>query len=153
MKRSWFLILLLTLVGCTTVTVPGYIQDQYPYKRNVYGEFDQVLKATVKAFEAYGWQITNSSDPALYEQGKEMAQGAGQQVLLFTDMREHNFFIGTNYYRLNAYVRSLSNGEAEVELRYFKMTSLPFKNFSHYRHDKLVGRILTRIEKELNSEK
>jgi hypothetical protein len=148
MRKVLSVFLLLALGGCASVTIPNYIQDKYPYKRTFYAPFDQVREAAVQTFGEFGWTIGKESEPALFERERE--SGSSKQTLLFTEIRQTSFFVGSRYARLNAYLRATADHETEVEIRYLTVTSVPFKRFHHYKNDRAIERIFRHIEGKLN---
>jgi hypothetical protein len=149
MKNILSVFLLVTLVGCATVTIPNYIQDDNPYKRTFYADFDKVRQTTVQTLEEMGWVLDKESDPSVFEQGRS-SQVSGQQTLLFTKIRQTSFFVATRYSRLNVYIQTAEeNNATEVEVRFLTVTSFTFKNFKDYKHDKAVERIYKHMDEKL----
>lgn len=150
MKKFLVIILVLTISGCASVTIPNYIQDKSPYKQTYYAPFNIVQESAIKALEDFGWAIEKESDPALFERRRDIGNSNQEQTLLFTKIRQFSFFIGSRYTRLNLYLRVTADKATEVEIRYLKVTSVLFKNFYRYRSDHYVDRIFKRIEEGLN---
>lgn len=146
LKKSSLIILILALVGCASVVIPNYIQDVNPYKKKFYGKFDEVLGATTKTLEDFGWIISNTADPAVFERNRKLEDSADQQTLILTEMRQTAFFVGSRYGRINVYLRTSSDNAVEIELRYVTVTSFPFKNFKNYKNDGVADRIFKHIE-------
>lgn len=138
------------LCGCVTVDVPNYIKDNKPYKESFYTGFDEALNAVTQTIEKFGWIISGTSDPSVFERRAALAGQDLRQMLLFTDIRETKFFLGTRYARMNIYVREKEKNTVDVEIRYVTITSLPFKSFSDYKHDATVARIMKQIRLALN---
>ena len=151
MKKILGALLLLAFCGCTSINVPNYIQDKYPYKKMFYAPFDRVYPATVKALEDSGWTVEEETDPALFELGREVDANGVKQTLVFTKIRQFSFFLGSQYTRLNAYLRVTPDKAVEVEIRYLRITSTMFKAFNKFRNDRAVDRIFKRIEQSLNA--
>ena len=149
MRKFMFFILLLSVGGCASVSIPNYIQDKSPYKEVYYAPFDVVHEAAVKAVEDLGWSISEEADPALFERGRDLNNGS--QILLFTQVRQSSFFLGSGYARLNIYLRTTPDKGTEVEIRYLRVTSVIFKNLYNYKGESIAGHIFTRIEQQLNS--
>ncbi len=148
MKRVIVLFFMLFFVGCVSATIPHYLQDKSPYKKKFYASYDDTLKAVQTTLPDLGWKITSLSDPVVYEQNSAGNEAVPKQILMFTDVRQTAFFLGTRYAKMNIYVRSLSDG-TEVEIRYITVTSTPFKTLKNYKNDNAVQRIFDRIEKAL----
>lgn len=149
MKKILLVLLLLSFAGCASITIPNYIQDKNPYEKIFYAQFDQVRTAITKTFEASGWTIEKESEPALFERERDL-EGGDEQTLIFTDVRQISFFVGSRYIRVNAYVHGIANNETEVEIRYLTVTSIMFKEFYGYKNDRAVEHIFSKIEKNLN---
>ena len=149
MRKVLYVFLLLMFTGCASIIIPNYIQDKNPYKRTFYADFNKVREVTVKTFDDLGWTIEKESEPALFEREREPEDGS-KQTLLFTEIREVSFFLGSRYTRLNTYLRETTDNETEVEIRYLTVTSVLFKSFYGYKSDRAVDRIFEDIESRLN---
>ena len=145
MKKTAILVLFF-LMGCASTNIPSYIQDKYPYKRTFYADFDKVYKATAQTLLKYGWTVTGTSDPSVFERSSSTDDSQNKQILIFTDIRQTSLFFGTRYARINAYIRTQSDHSTEVEIRYLTISSMSFKNFYNYRKDKLIERMFKHIE-------
>jgi len=150
MKRFLSIPLLLTLIGCASITIPNYIHDKHPSLETFYAPYDQVHTATLKVLGDLGWRIEQEADPALYERERQSQEMSRQQTLIFTDINQLSFFAGSRYARLNVFLRVTADKATEVEVRYLKVTSLMFKTLYNYKNDRLADRIFEHIEKELN---
>ena len=144
--KKFILFLAIFLVGCTSVNIPNYIPDKYPYKKTIYGDYGKVLKATEQALDEFGWAITSRADPSVFERSASDDQHLTKQTLIFTKVRETSLVVGSRYARLNAYVRSTDDKSCEVEIRYVTISSTSVKNFYNYRKDHLIERMFKRIE-------
>ena len=149
MKKLLCCLLLLALIGCANIAIPSYIQDKYPYQRTLYAPFDKVYKTTIEVFNEAGWTIDREAEPMLFEQERSLGENS-KQILLFTEIRQSYFFIGSRYTRLNVYLRETAAKETDVEIRYVKVTALMFKSFYGYRSDHMIDRILQNIEAGLD---
>ncbi len=149
MKRLLPLFLVFLLAGCASVNVPNYIQDKHPYKKSFYGNFDDILDATKKTLEEYGWRIASTSAPSVFERAEGSEHTPGQQILLFTELKQTSFFVGTKYSRINVYLREGTDNSTEVEIRYVTVNSMSVKNFYKYRSDHFVERVFKRIDQLL----
>ncbi len=149
MKKVLSVLLLLTFSGCASVSIPNYIHDKHPKLQTFYVSFDLVHAATLKALDDLGWTVENESDPALFERGRESKDSNRQQTLIFTNIRQFLFFVGSKYDRLNVLLHVTAEKATEVEIRYLKVTSLPFKTFNNYKNDRLVKRLFKCIEENL----
>jgi len=89
-------------------------------------------------------------DPAIFERERESQDSSRQQTLIFTDIHQFPFFVGSRYTRLNVFLLITADKATEVEIRYVKVTSIPFKTFTNFKNDRLTARIFKRIEKNLN---
>ena len=144
--KKLFILAIIFLVGCTSVSIPNYIPDSHPYKKTFYGDFGKVLTATEETIKAYGWNITGRADPSVFERNNGDDSHLTKQVLLFTKIRETSLVVGSRYARLNAYVRSAGDNTCEVEFRYVTVSSTSVKNFYNYRKDHMIDRMFKRIE-------
>ena len=127
MKKLLGVFFLITLIGCTSIRIPNYIYDKYPYKRTLYVDFDKARAATLETLSEFGWTIEKESEPGLYEYERTPGDG-GKQTLLFTQIRDTSFFVGSRHARLNAYLHAAGTNETELEIRYLTVTSVLFKN-------------------------
>ena len=150
MKKFLSILLLLTLTGCSSITIPNYIYDKHPKSKTFYAPYDQVHAATLKVLGDLGWSIEREADPALYERGRQFQDASRQQTLIFTDINQLSFFAGSKYARLNVFLHVTADKATEVEVRYLKVTSIMFKTLYNYKNDRLADRIFEHIEKELN---
>ncbi len=148
LRKILFMVCVVTLAGCSTIDIPQYIQDKYPYQKTLYKSFDKTLEATRQALTDLGWTIDKEVQPSIYERNRVVEEGEGQATLIFTDVRRTPFILGTRYAHLNIYLRG---GEkvTEVEIRYLTLNSLAFKTFRHYKNDAATERIFKKIEENL----
>ena len=143
------LCLLVTLSGCSTLVLPRYIPDKNPTAKNFHADYEEVVAATKKAFEDLGWEVAAEGDPALYERAWQLRDKSVKQVLLMSNYRKSSFLIVTKNEAINAYIRS-GTAATELELRFLKVSTYPFKSFYKYRNKKLISRLFDRIDKNLN---
>jgi len=148
LKNIWHLLWLLPLCGCANISVPNYVKDVHPYKRLFYVPFEDVRDAAERTLGDFGWTIARESDPALFEMDRTSGHG-GPQTLMFTEIRQTSFFIGSKYTRLNAFLRVLPDGATEVEMRYLGVSNIVFRKSYDYRNDKAMRRILDKIEEKV----
>lgn len=149
MNRILLVLGLIAVCGCTSINVPNYVKDEHPYERSFYAPFAKVKAATDEALAEYGWTVIRESDPALFEVDRASEGGAQSQTLMFTEIRQTNFFVGSKYTRLNAFLRPLPDGATQVEIRYLGISSILFKKSYQYRNDKAINRILDAIEEKI----
>lgn len=146
-----FFILLLGLGGCASISVPNYVKDEYPYKKTFYASFDETFEAVKEMFDEFHWKVSQTSDPKLYERNKTTAvDDTGKQVLIFSDLRTTPLGLGTRYSRVNVYLRTVQGSETEVEIRYVTVSSVPFKTFYDFKHNKTVEAMLKSISEKLD---
>jgi len=143
------MLLILTLGGCASINIPNYIHDKHPYQQTYYASFDKVHNATIEALKDLGWAIEKETDPALFERTRETKNESRQQILIFTEIRQLLFFVGSRYARVNVYLQITADKATEVEIRYVTVTSMLFKSFYDYKNKKAVNRIFKRIEENL----
>ena len=148
-KKIVLVFLLVNMTGCASITIPNYIQDKNPYEKVFYASFDTVREVTTKAFEESGWTVEKESEPALFERERDLKSGT-KQTLIFTEVRQVPFFVGSRYARVNAYIHETANNETQVEIRYLTVTSVMFKSFYGYKHDQAVEYLFSKIEKNLD---
>jgi len=151
MKRFVFpcFCLLLSLTGCSTLILPRYIPDKNPTTRNFYADYDAVVAATREAFKKFGWEVAQEADPAVFERAWQLKSKDVKQVLLMSNYRKSNYLIVSKHSALNAYIRS-GKDATELDLRYLKVSTFPFKSFYKYRNKKLINRLLKQIEANLH---
>ena len=142
-------VMLLSLAGCSTVNIPGYIKDKQPYTHLVYADFDTAVAAVRQALYDTGWEVVDESDPTVYEHSSVQDEG-GREVLMFTDIKERSFFVGTKYRRANVYLRSTSRpNETEMELRYITIRSFAYTKSRKYKHPQAAARIFEAVDNNL----
>jgi len=149
MKYLFCVLTLLATAGCTSVSIPSYIQDKNPYQHNFYASFDEVHEATVASLEELGWAVEGEANPGLYERGRA-AQDSRRQTLIFTGIRQLPFVVGSGYSKLNVLLNVTADKATAVEIRYLKVTTLPLKTLRDYKNDKLANRLLKLIEDRLS---
>ena len=149
MNKILLILALMAVSGCASINVPNYVKDEHPYKRSFYAPFEKVRAAADGALAEYGWTVIRESDPALFEVDRASEGGAQPQTLMFTEIRQTNFFVGSKYTRLNAFLRPLPDGAIEVEIRYLGISSILFKKSYQYRNDRAVNRIMAAIEQKI----
>ena len=137
-------------LGCSSVIIPSYIQDNHPYNKKLYATFDKALEATQLALEDYGYKVEKSSDPSVFERNRSIDNTIKKQTLLFTNIRQSSFFIGSRYKRINVYLQASDDGTTEIEIRYLRITAIIFKKFYGYRDDRFMDKIFKTIEDNLN---
>ena len=150
MKRLSILVAVLLFCGCASISVPNYIQDDYPYKKKFYGTYEDILNTSTQMLLDFGWEISNSNDPNVFERVAVSSGQEDRRVLLFTELRQSSWFLGSRYARVNVYIRSGGNNTAEVEIRFMTITSVLFKQFKSYKNDALAERMFTRVQDLLN---
>ena len=146
MKKLILLTLLMFLCGCASVDVPKYIKDDHPYKKTVYADFDEVFQATVKILKEFGWEVSGTSDPSVFERTASGGDPQQKQILIFSKVRQMSLVLGSRYARINVYIRGKADSETEIEFRYVNVSSVFVKDFYNYRKDHLVDRMLQHIE-------
>jgi len=149
MKKVLFLILVLSIAGCMTINMPGYISDKHPYKRRIASDYDSTLEATKLALKDLGWEIEKEVDPSLYERAWQIDDPAIKHTLILTKYSTSNYFVSSQNIVLNAYVRSNLDATTDVELRYLNVSTISYKNFFKFRNDDLIEKIYTKIEENL----
>ncbi len=151
MTKKWFILGLVTFMGCATAAMPFYLPGKKPYVKRFYANYDTALAAVNQTLSDLGWKVEKSMDPAIYEQMRTSDLNE-KQVLLITEVRQISFVVGTRYARMNIYLRS-KGGISEVEIRYLTMSSLTFKSIKDYNNDSEVKRVFGRLEEILSKEK
>jgi hypothetical protein len=129
--------------GCMTVRIPEYIKADHPYSRKIYGDYGKIMAAVRNVIVHSGWKVQSEGDPTVYERAQEGS--AAQDVLIFTNVKQHSMLLYSSYTHLNVYVHAIAEG-AQVEVRFQKVTPLLFKQFYRTRNDKLAERLLRDIE-------
>lgn len=144
-------VFIFAMAGCASLQFPVYIQDKNPYAQRFYADHAEVLDAVKKSLGDSGWRVEGTADPMTYEQHR-IAEDGGEGVLLFTQVRQTPKILWTTYVRLNIFVHT-KNKVSDVEIRYSKINSFPYKQFKKFRHDRLVKRIFQRTNDYLNQPK
>lgn len=134
--------------GCATVDIPGYVKDENPYKHKVYANFDQTLAATMETLDDFGWVVTKTTKPSVFEQGYSLEE-KDQRIIILTETRKTSLFLASRYARINVLISRLDQEETEIELRYMTVNSVLFKTFRSYKKDAAVERMLGVIEDRL----
>ncbi|MCA9407080.1 MAG: hypothetical protein H6755_04840 [Candidatus Omnitrophica bacterium] len=148
--QSFFIFILsFVFTGCATITVPKYIKDSHPYKEVFYYRFNEVQEKARVALSEIGWSIESTADPTVFERNKLLNETEGEQILIFSKVRQGWFILGKKYSRVNVYLRAGKNNTAEVELRYIRMTSVPFKIFEKFENDRFAKKLFSLIDKKL----
>ncbi|MBF0478782.1 MAG: hypothetical protein HQL26_04810 [Candidatus Omnitrophica bacterium] len=137
------------LTGCSTASVPKYLQSKNPYVKRFYGNYDQTLDAVRSAMKETGWAIEKEVPPTIYEYSTSSEFGDKRQLLILSNVRATPYFVGTRYSRINVYIREGSADQTEVELRYLKVNSFPFKGFYRYGRKEFSQTFFDSIEKTL----
>ncbi|MBF0385659.1 MAG: hypothetical protein HQL27_07275 [Candidatus Omnitrophica bacterium] len=149
LKKLPSFLLLLAVSGCTTITIPKYIKDEAPYSRKFMADFATVQKASVSTLEEMGFKIEDTADPMLYERGQQYAGSPGRQILIFTEIKQIPFFLGTKYTRVNVYLRDIDQATTEVEFRYMTINQLPLKHFYGYKKKGFADKFFKLVAKKL----
>ncbi|MEI7998485.1 MAG: hypothetical protein WCH62_03150 [Candidatus Omnitrophota bacterium] len=147
MKKLGLIILLLTLTGCTTLEFPDYIKADHPYVRKITGKYQDIVDAVAVVLFKEGWKIQRQVNPSIYER-REGGEDQSQDVLFFTEIKQHPKVVYSTFTHLNVYVHPIAEG-AEVEVRYEAISSTVIKQFHGSRNDKVSNRLLDKIEQEL----
>lgn len=143
MKNIAIGILLVTLMGCSSLREPGYIKSNHPYVRKIAGDFNHIVEVTKTVLAQEGWKIRQEVNPSIYER-RSGGEDQSQDVLLITESRSDSKIIYATSVYLNVFINTFAEG-AEVEVRY--QAASPFT--SNIRNDKLAKNILDKIEQEL----
>lgn len=138
--------LCLLLAGCTTLQIPSYIKSDRPYARKMYGDYNKIVYAVRDVLKRNGWQIKAITNPAIYERTQEGDENSN--ILIFTEIKEQSMLVSTSYTHLNVFILSIADG-ADVEIRYSKVTQMPFKQLKNNRNDHLANTLLEQIEQKL----
>ncbi len=136
---------LLFLSSCATVQIPSYIKADHPYSKKMYGDYNTIVNVVRNAVIKNGWKIKTVTNPSIYERAEE--GNDNNDVLLFTEVKEHSKIAYTSYTHLNVFIRAIAEG-AMVEIRYEKVTPV-LKRFRSTKNAKLADKILLDIEQEL----
>lgn len=148
-KKFCLVLAVLLFTGCATVNIPGYIKDDHPHTHLIYADFDTAVAAVKLALNDMGWEVVEETDPTVYEHSAVQEEG-GREILLFTDIKENRFVVGTKYRRINVYLRSTSKPkETEMELRYIAIRSVAFMKSRKYKHPKAAARIFKAVDDNL----
>lgn len=141
--------LIFMLLGCVTIKIPKYLEDEFPYRKSFSANFDKTFEATLTALKDSGWKVTETTSPAVFKPQRTYDQAKKYEVLIFTEIKQSPLFLASNYVTLNALLRSVDAAHTEVEIRYLSMTVMPFKTFNSYQNDRVVDKIFSKIEHNL----
>lgn len=150
-RISYLLCALVLLSGCVTVNIPNYIKDEHSYKKKFDADYDAVLKATTDMLASFRWNIEGEAQPSVFETVKDIEDADNRQTLLFSNVRQTGFFIGSKYSRVNVFLRGYKKEFTDMEIRFVAITSILFKRFTGYRQDALAKRMFDQIQKNLNA--
>ena len=137
--------------GCSTVVLPNYIPDNHPYTYKIYAGFDEVRDAAFASLSGFGWVIDGEVDPAIYERSAALTSGPVKQTLILTKPRIKKTSVGLQSEQVNILLRTLRDSAIEVEFRFVKVTSIPFKKFYSYQEEQSIRKIFEDIQKRINS--
>jgi hypothetical protein len=146
--KKFILLSLIFLAGCASVSVPNYIQPEHPYKRIVYGNYDEVLAAVKGVLKEERWSIVKETHPALYERNATYDEQDKEHALIFTGVKQHSRLLYSSFNHLNVYINRMAEG-MELDVRYEGVTDLFIKKIHHYRNDRLADRFLNLVEQKL----
>lgn len=148
-KIIWMCLLAFMLSGCTTVNIPSYIKDDHPYTHLVYANFDEALETVKQVLNDKGWTVIDETDPTVYEHSAIKGEG-GREILLFTDIKEYPYFLGTRYRRANVFLRSTSQpNQTEMELRFVTINSMTVAKTRKYKHSRAAAHIFEAVDNVL----
>lgn len=148
MRLALCMSLVLLFCGCTTVNVGHYIKSDHPYNKKIYGNYDVIINTIRDVLAKNKYKVVAESFPSVYERPVDERKETPQDVLLFTEVRQHSMILFSSYTHLNVYVRAITEG-ADVEVRFGKVTALLFKKIQSARNDRLGKSILDQIERAM----
>ena len=148
LRKTWFIVLVLGMIGCATIDTPHYIQAENPYKRTYYGSFDDVLSMVRETLKEEGWQIVKEVDPTLYERNPLYSSGDKEHILIFTQIKRAQRVVYSRTTHLNIYVNRISDG-IEVDVRYGAVRNFHLWKTRSYRNNALIKQMLDHIEQKL----
>ena len=114
MRKVLSIAALFFLTGCVAATLPQYLSDKHPYKKEFFTAYDQSVEAVKASLEELGWKVKGEGDPAVYER---QAAAGEKAVILFSEIRATPLFLGSRYSKLNVIVRGIQD-KTEIEIRY-----------------------------------
>ena len=148
---AFVLIIILTgmLHGCGSIPITDYIPSTHdPYKRKYYSDFKSVVETVKDVLKQNEWTIAAEDDPSVYERRSPSNDAQAKSVVLFTDIRSNWRLIYARHTHMNVFI--FSDGDTtEVDVRYSSQIATVFRQFHRYRNDKLIRRILDKIEESL----
>lgn len=145
--RYLILSLILSLSGCATAQVTGYIsRADHPYDRKFYASFEKVTSTFMFVLKKQGWTIDSEVDPAIYERDDRYDNNGYQNLLIMTSVQKQLLHLRNAY--LNVFIHSIGN-TCDVEIRYEAQTHV-VKQFTSVRNDPVVENILDAVEQEIN---
>lgn len=147
MKKIVSIVVLLSVMGCTSLQIPVYIPEEKPFTQRFYAGYPRVVSAVRQALTDQGWSIDRELEPRVFELAVPGAQ-EGDSVLLVSGIRESRMFFATRYARLNVYIFSKED-VSDVELRYLGVNSVVFFKSKNFGDKDFAKRLFKRMEELL----
>ncbi|HNV24018.1 MAG TPA: hypothetical protein PLH56_05225 [Candidatus Omnitrophota bacterium] len=135
--------------GCATINIPHYIKEEYSYKKKFDADYEIVRKQIKNILQSLHWEIEGEVEPSVFETVKDIVHPENQQTLIFSKVRQSGFFVGSQYARVNVFLRGYKKEWTEIEIRYVSIFSIVFQRFTKYRQDRLVQKVFTQMQKNL----
>ena len=149
MKQYFIIIILFSIVGCSTINVPPYIQDKHPYTKTLLSNYNKTLLSTKKVLQNEEWKIVKEVDPTVYEKGKELDSPNAKQTLIFAQTFKKSWVGTGKFAQINIYLRTVDEFNTEIEVRYLVVKNAFVTSFYDYRNDKLVDNLIDKINQQL----
>lgn len=146
--KKVFLILFISLFGCTAAVIPSYLPSKKPYVKRFFVNYDTMFAVVHETLKDLGWKVEREMDPSVYEQMRTSDLDE-KQILLITEIRQMPLVVATRYARMNIYLRAKKD-ICEVEIRYLTISSTTFRRIKAYSNDSEVKRILGHLDDVLN---
>jgi hypothetical protein len=140
----FILIISILFVGCTTVSIPQYLEMEHAYQRQFSANFDQVLSAALETLSKFGWRIDREEASYLIDNAQEN-ENQRRQVVLFTRIKQKALFLASRYSSLNVIIKELDQS-VSVQIVYFSVLSTAFRNTETYKNDDLVNNMFSHIQ-------
>jgi hypothetical protein len=139
----------LGVVGCAPAVLPTYIQDKYSYIRRFHAGYEEALTVIHRVLTESGWVVERKLNPAVYER-RDAGDLDEQRLMIITEEKIFSRWFGKRRARMNIFLQSKGRVSA-IEIRIIYKESFGVWPGLDYRQDKLINKILARIDELLIS--
>ncbi|MFH1655507.1 MAG: hypothetical protein ABH954_02725 [Candidatus Omnitrophota bacterium] len=152
MKKIAILLLPIILIGCVTIEVPEQIREEFPYERTFNAGFEASIDSAAKTLEAMGWKVDNISRSTLLKKDRSFDKTPTRTANIFTQLKQVQMFLTSSYSTFNLRVEAIDQDRTLISVRFLSIVPIPplYNKKVSYRNDKLVEKLYSRIEEQLN---